>query len=243
VAFVEDHSYPAPGWAEALIKAHSMRNVAVVGPVVLNANPSSAVSWGCFLIFYGYWIKSFTRQKVTHLPGNQSCYNREILLEYGERLSEMLEAESVLHWDLQSKGYLLHLEKEAVIYHLNFSLMVPSIIEYYFASRVFASNRARNWMGARKTIYALGSPLLPAIRLSRMLEDVCRGELEPSLFWKALVLMIIILVAGTMGEMLGYAFGPGDAKEKLIDFEKTHHTYITDDDLNEVENLTESNKR
>ena len=49
--------------------------------------------------------------------------------------------------------------------------------------------------------------------------------------------MIIILGAGTLGEMFGYAFGPGNAEEKLVDFEKIHHTYITADDLNEVENL------
>ena len=38
-------------------------------------------------------------------------------------------------------------------------------------------------------------------------------------------------------DMFGYAFGPGNAEEKLVDFEKIHHTYITADDLNEVENL------
>jgi hypothetical protein len=243
VAFVEDHSYPATGCAETFVKAHGRSGVAAVGPLVLNANPSSAISWGCYLVFYGNWIKPLNRQKATHLPGNQSCYKRDLLMEYGERLSEMLEAESVLHWDLLSKGFRLHLEQEAVVYHLNFSLIVPAIFEYYFASLVFAGNRARNWNSARKILYALGSPLLPVIRLSRILKDVYRSELEPRFFWRALVPMIIILGAGAIGEMLGYAFGPGNAEEKLMDFEKIRHTYVTAEDLNEVENLAMSNKR
>src|SRR6185295_6477622 len=43
VAFVEDHSFPQPGWAEALIAAHQ-QDWAVVGPAVGNANPETALS-------------------------------------------------------------------------------------------------------------------------------------------------------------------------------------------------------
>jgi Glycosyl transferase family 2 len=37
VALTEDHAYPAPGWAEALINAHK-EGWAAVGPVMANAN-------------------------------------------------------------------------------------------------------------------------------------------------------------------------------------------------------------
>lgn len=241
VAFVEDHSYPATGYAEALVKAHERSGVAAVGPVVLNANPSSAISWGCYLVFYGNWINPLKQQKTTHLPGNQSCYKKELLLRYGERLSEMLEAESVLHWNLVSKGYSLHLERGAAVYHLNFSLMKPTILEYYLASRVFAAKRAGGWGAMKKVIYGLGSFLLPFIRLKRVIEDFPYGELGPELFWRALVPMIIILGAGAFGEMSGYAFGQGEANEDLMGFEKRHHEYITADDLEAVRRLAAPN--
>ena len=44
VAFVEDHCFPTPGWAHALIEAHR-DDWAAVGPVILNANPSFTISW------------------------------------------------------------------------------------------------------------------------------------------------------------------------------------------------------
>ena len=89
VAFMEDHSYPEPCWAEALIEAHRRGDFAAVGPVLLNANPGSAVSWGGFLVYYGPWMAARPQQEVRHLPGNQSCYRRDVLLEYGSRLPEM----------------------------------------------------------------------------------------------------------------------------------------------------------
>ena len=55
IAFVEDHSYPGPGWAEALIAAHR-QPWAAVGPVVCNANPESLISWTNVLLEYGRWL-------------------------------------------------------------------------------------------------------------------------------------------------------------------------------------------
>ena len=46
VAFTEDHSFPDPHWAEALLKSHE-QPWAAVGPVIRNANPKSLISWTC----------------------------------------------------------------------------------------------------------------------------------------------------------------------------------------------------
>ena len=51
VAFVEDHAFPAKGWAKALIEAHR-QPWAAVGPVLANANPRSLISWANLVIEY-----------------------------------------------------------------------------------------------------------------------------------------------------------------------------------------------
>src|SRR5262249_11787043 len=55
VAFVEDHSFPQPGWAAVLIAAYR-QPWAAVGPAVGNANPQSAVGWANLLIEYAPWL-------------------------------------------------------------------------------------------------------------------------------------------------------------------------------------------
>src|SRR5262245_18353145 len=67
VAYAEEHSYPAPDWAEALIKAHR-QPWAVVGVAMANANPSNKVSWASLYTDFGPWVEpvaSRTNQSIT----------------------------------------------------------------------------------------------------------------------------------------------------------------------------------
>lgn len=234
VAFTEDHSYPDPLWAEALIHAHSKGNFAVVGPVVLNANPHSGLSWATFLILYSQWMAALPHKETRHLPGNQSCYQRGLLLKYGSRLPEMLEAESPLQWDLSAQGYLLYQEPTAKVYHLNYSRLGPILSEIYFYSRVFAANRTQGWRGIKRFLYALGSPLLPLIRLRRIVMDTLRAHLAGGVILRALTPLFLILCSGSAGELLGYAFGAGKAPKGLLRVMSQHHLSYTPRDLQSV---------
>ena len=218
VAFIEDHSFPERTWAEALLERHGKGDYAAVGPVVGNANPWTAVSWGCFLVFYSQWMAARPDTAVRHLAANQSCYRREILLDYGQDLAAMLEAESVLHYDLLRRDYRLSQTAAARIMHMNFSRLSPVLHEYFLASRVFALKRRRLWPGWRRAVYAAGSPLLPLIRLPRVLGESRRGHVRAMTLLRALVPVLMILCAGAAGEMLGYACVEGAAKEELARF-------------------------
>ena len=237
VAFTEDHSYPDPLWAEALINAHYKGNFAVVGSVMLNANPHSNISWGSFLVLYSPWMAARPQEEVKHLPGNHSCYKRELLLSYCSRLSEMLEAESVLQWDLFNKGHHLYQEPMARVYHLNYSRLGPILSEYYLYSRIFAANRTHGWNGIRRMLYALGSPILPMIRLRRILKDVNRARLSMGMTLRALVPLFLTLCAGSVGELSGYAFGAGKAHEGLLGFMSKRHLFYAPRDLQAVSKL------
>ena len=236
VAFIEDHSYPEKSWAEKLMAAHHREEYAVVGPVVLNANPNNN-SWGCFLVFYSHWMWARPGEKVRHLPANQSCYRKDLLLAYGNRLPHMLDAESILHQDFLFNGYTIGQEGEAKIYHLNFSNLNSSMTEYFLSSRIFASERASKWRFFRRLVYTLGSPLLPLIRLPRILADVRQARLELRIFLNAMIPIVAILSAGAAGEMLGYAFGRGRAKELLFHFQEERDEAFSQADLDAVLNI------
>ncbi len=234
VAFVEDHSHPDPGWAEALVKAYASAPYATVGPVVLNANPASNASWGCFLVYYGMYMQAQAAEQIRHLPGNQSSYRRQVLLEYGPRLPDMLQAEITLHAELRARGMPLHQEPEAKIFHLNYSRIGPALREYYLASRVFAAQRRRRWGPARRVVYACGSPLLPLVRLKRILGQAGRAGLRLRIVGGAVWPALLILCAGAAGEFLGYALGPGRAKASLMRFEREHAGLFTRQDLEAI---------
>ena len=218
VGFVESHSYPDSLWAEAMIEAHRQA-WAVVGPSVDNANPGTMVSWANFLLDYGRWFEPHTAAEIDDLPGHNSSYKRSILLQYGSELEAMFEAETALHWDLYKKGHRLYLEPRAKLYHLNVSLISSWVPERFHTGRRFAAARARSWSALRRLLYMGGSPIIPMVRLPRLLRDIHRSAGRQDLLPRVLPALITGVIVGSFGEMIGYGFGSGESALKLSKME------------------------
>jgi hypothetical protein len=229
VALTEDHCFPDPDWAEALIAAHRDSCVAV-GPVIRNANPSTMVSWSDFVIGYGPWIEPTCKGQVKFLPGHNSSYKRKVLLEYGDQLENMLESETVMHLDLNRKGYRLCIEPAARAAHVNFSLMSSWLPVQLYSGRVFAGNRIYSWSLSRRLLYGIASPLIPIIRLWRILRELSRPGRPRHLMVRLLPMLILGLLFDGAGQMIGYLTGPGSATHKLGLYEFNRVNYITEED-------------
>jgi hypothetical protein len=225
VALVEEHSYPQPGWAEALIEAH-LQPWAAVGPVVWNANGDSLVAWADFLIAYGPWMDPSHSGIRDFLPGHNSSYKRTLLLGYGPDLEGMLESEASLHLDLQAKGHQLYLEPAARITHLNFERLPVWTRAQYYAGRAFAAARSVHWPLPRRLLYALAGPLIPLVRLNRILGQL-RGTGRPPLPFPAVLPALLCgLAISAAGESAGYALGAGVAVQRLRDLEFHRDTHL-----------------
>ena len=235
VAFVEDHSFPAKGWAEALIHAHR-QPWAAVGPMMANANPHSLVSWANLMIEYAEWMEPVPAGVAEHLPGHNGTYKRALLLEYGDRLEGMLAAESILQWDLRAKGHQLYLEPAAKTYHQNFSAPFSWVALRLDGGRLFAASRARTWSPLRRLLYAFTAPLIPLVRFRRIVGELRRPGRARHLIPRVLPLLFAGLVVDGVGEMIGYACGAGNAMRRLSDMEFHRERYLTKHDrLAEVE--------
>ncbi len=233
VVLAEDHSYPDPSWAEALIRAHR-QPWAAVGPVVRNANPESAVSWADLLIGYGPWLDPTPAGIVNHLPGHNSSYKRGVLLEYGDKLESFLEAETVLHWDLRSRGFQIYLEPEAKISHINFSLLSSWIRVQFIAGKYFAASRSINWPLFKRIMYTVATPLIPFIRFSRTILNMYKpGRLQNlplSMKLRIFVAMILGLILDGAGQSAGYVMGYGNSKEKMLNYEFHRYRHLSRND-------------
>ena len=167
VAFGEDHAFPLPGWAEALVARHR-EPWAVVGPVVRNANPGTLVSWADYALGYGAYAEGHPGGEVATAPGHNSSYKRAVLERHDDALEIALEAEWVFHLRLREEGERVCLEPRAVIRHVNFGMLRPFLAVTRRHGRIAAAARASAWPRPRQLVYALGSPLIPAVRLARI---------------------------------------------------------------------------
>ena len=206
VVLGEDHAFPQAGWAAALLEAHR-GPWAVVGPAVCNANPDSATSWANFLPEYGEWMCPAESGERGVLPGHNSAYKREVLLECGPDLPRFLDAECVLHWDLVARGQKLYLEGRAMVQHLNPSRFVPWLPNRYQAGRSFAGPRSRGWSWPRRLFYAAATLTLPVRDGLRLMLLARRARLRPALLAALAPLLFVNLCVNCLGRTVGYLFG------------------------------------
>ncbi|MEJ2086573.1 MAG: glycosyltransferase [Acidobacteriota bacterium] len=217
IAFCEDHCFPAPDWARALIARHE-GPWAGVGAVVENANPRTAVSWSNLLIEYGDWLAPHQGGPIHHIGGHNSSYKREVLLAFAEGLGSKLEAESTMQWELAQAGHRFYLEPAARLFHTNMEILGASVRSQFNGGRLFAANRCKEWRPPKRGLYFVGSPLIPLVRLAKCLASLRRigclwmvPRLLPSLG--------LLLLANGIGEMFGYGLGAGRSVQKVTEIE------------------------
>lgn len=225
VALAEDHAFPAPGWAEALIAAHR-HPWAAVGAVIRNPNdPRSVLAWADFLIGFGEYLAPGESGVVERLPGNNSSYKRAVLLEYGPHLETMMETETLIQKDLRSKGHQLFLESSAQVAHLNFERLSSFLAVKYLSGRVFGAARARSWSVYYRLFYACGTPLIPFVRYRRLRKQWNVLRQRCKLPWGVMPIAWCGLLVSATGEMIGCCFGAGQAVEKRakLEFHRIPH--------------------
>ena len=228
VVFTEDHCFPVSGWAAALLRAHE-QGWASVGPAVLNANPATSVSWANLAIDYGPWLHPANGGEASHVAGHNASYKRDVLVAYGDRLGRMMEAESVLQWDLRRAGHRVAVAPDAMVRHENFSRLLPALGVKFDLGRAFAANRAREWSLWRRAVYTAGSPVLPFVRTVRALKDLRRAR-APRPLPALAVSLFALLVVNAAGELVGYSLGAGRAIERLTSHEFERKPYLTPQD-------------
>lgn len=216
IAYTEDHVFPSPNWADALIGAHQ-NEYAGVSVEMRNGNPGS-VSCADMHLSFGSWLAPMQRRLMPVLPAHNTCYKRAVLARLGEQLTPMLGSEAVLHQELTSRKQKLFLESGAFIEHVNISRWQPFLAHKFWGGRIFGATRAQEnkWSWKKRIVYSLGAPLIPLIRLKRILPNLLRtgdlGRFDP-------VFVLALaggLVTHAFGEAVGNIWGHGDAETHYV---------------------------
>jgi hypothetical protein len=225
VALGEDHAFPEPTWAEALISAHRQPWVAV-GSVFINGNPG-LMSWISIIMDYGRWLEPVVGGVTDDVAGHNSAWKRDFLLGYGSALERMMQAPTILHWDLQAKGHQLYLEPAAKVRHVNISRLPPFIFDHFCGARIFVAARAQNWSWFRRLFYVAGMPILMARRLREWLHHMRRTGLDGELLPRGWPLLLLAIAIWGLGEMAGYGLGMGKAEHRTLYYDARRLPYLS----------------
>ena len=137
-------------------------------------------------------------------------------MTYGNDLPNRLDNETALHIDLRARGYQLYLAGDAVSNHINISDPRAYFRQVFVGQRSFAATRmaAGKWSLGKRLMYVLGSPLIPIVRLRRVIQQIYRANRQDQLLPRGLPLLIAAILCGTAGEVIGYLVGDSQANAK-----------------------------
>jgi hypothetical protein len=158
-----------------------------------------------------------------------------VLLELDGRLTTMIEAESVLHWELATRGHRLVQEPRAVTRHVNFSRFRPSIELRYHLGRQFAARRAGTWSLAKRLAYAAAFPLIALVRVVRVARFAV-GSSDPVGVVTALPMVAVMVTVSSVGEAVGnLTRQAGSSAAFLSDIEHDRRRFLRDADVAHVD--------
>ena len=217
VAFVEEHCFTEPGWAQALIEAHE-GPWASVGYGFRNANPQSYVSRSAMLADYGLWLDPVPRGRVQFLPGNNVSYKRDAFLALGDRLGAALASDFVAHEAFRTDGLPMFVEPAAQAAHLNFTTVWETGLTNYVWCRAMAAQRARTagWSLPRRAAHAAVTPATaPVYRIARLARTLGARRRLWRPFAAGFPVILVVSMCAAIGEAAGYLLGPGAAEAQL----------------------------
>lgn len=219
VIFVEDHCFPVgDDWAERIIRAHRFGHVAV-GPVIRNANPGSATSWANLAVEYGPYMHRKDAAEMDFLPGHNSSYKREVLVQFGDDLADLLEAEWVLQTKLKAQGGTFWLDPLIEVEHLNYARMTRSIGLQFLIGWMFAASRSASWSLRKRLLYAMLFPAIAVWRMVNVTGQILNAPDSRSNALRSLPIVAVLLLASGIGEGIGYAFGDLGRRNALAKME------------------------
>lgn len=235
VALVEDHAYPEPGWASAIVRAHE-GPWAAVGSAVTNANPATLLSWANLLIPYGRWSEPAERGETDMVSRHNVSFKRAVLMAYGDDLEHMLGREGGLLEDLRANGHRFYLEPQARYAHANPSRLASTFELRFSAGRLYGANRAAKgrWSLGRRLLYALGGPLIPLVRFRNIQRELFQAGRHGTLAPRVYPALLLALAFDGAGQVVGYLGGPGQTEHKLAMFEYDRLRHLTQRDRNRL---------
>lgn len=230
VALLENHVYPDPDWARAVVRAFEGPWTAV-GSVISNANGATATSWVEHFMTYGQHDETAKGGEVTRIPRNNSTFRREALLAFGDRLPDVLARDGGLLDALRRDGRRFWRAGDARMRHLNPSRLRSMLRLRFHSGRASADTRARTagWSPARRLLYVATSPAFPVLRLRAMWPGLrahpARAEM-PTIA----PLLALVLVLDAVAQAAGFALGAGRSAVKagLYDLDREPHLNAAD---------------
>ena len=203
-------------WIAGTLRSHAERPELVIGGGV-TLDDRLRRRWQAWISYlYDYWeyVTPFPEGVAQALPGNNIAYKRSALPD-AITLREHGFWKAFVNVALREHGQQLWASagmSVALSRPIPFAKFLRSRFHH---GRSYAAMRVATVPAARRTLFALATPLLPGLLLARQTRALVA---KPAARWWFVCLspaLLLLQVAWAIGECVGYAFGPGTSHDAI----------------------------
>lgn len=212
VALIEDHCTVDENWIRELKRAHNSDG-AVIGGAVENASGGKALDWAVYFYDYGKFMSPNARGVTESLSGLNTSYKRSVLNDIHDEYENGF-FETFANEALKRRGYQLSMIPTAVVYHNKRYELRTALSHCYHLARSFAAQRVANASVGRRSVFIIGSLLLPVLLPGRVVLSVIRKRRNLGHLVRAIPFLILLMSAWSFGELCGYSIGEGDSRAR-----------------------------
>lgn len=217
VAFVEDHCYATPGWAQAVLETFENPRVAAVNYTFTPAGNTGYLGRSILMAEYGNWMFPHPGGRVRICSSTNLAYRRKVLLEEIRGRESLFEAEFLVQRAIARRGMEIHLAPRATLAHESWSTLRDACAANGANKRVLGSRRSElgGWGPFRRAVWAAAMGLAPGLFLARLAWSLRRRPALWVTYLTGLPVMTAIYCACAWHEAKGYLWGAGQSREEL----------------------------
>jgi hypothetical protein len=218
VAFVEDHCYPQPGWAEAVLGAFAAGATAV-GYAMSIANPARIAARTDGWAQVGGMLHPDRDAAHTFLTAGNVAYRRDAL----RGREALLDNDFLLQRALRRAGGTLVQAAGAEVTHEHFGRWRDNLVATVLAARCLAAARIRHGRWTRRRRAAAAVAVLPVAPAKRTVALARRLARRPDLRPLALPVLpgvLVVFAVAALAEATGYLLrGPDERLLRRYEFD------------------------
>jgi hypothetical protein len=211
VCVVEEHCAAAPDWLETIARSWRPGDAAIGGPVADSAYTHPR-DWAIYFSEFHNYLPPWPAGERFALNGVNIAYAREALLDCGDALDAGYW-EVAVHPELARHGAFRAIP-EMIVHHAGPFDFVEYLEQRYLLSRVWGAGQRETASAAKRLVYLVAAPVFPLLLFLRIARCAASAGLVPR-FLYASPLLVPVVCTYVIGEWSGYAFGMGDALERV----------------------------
>lgn len=210
VAILDIHCPPSPGWLDAVLRAIENGGSGYFGPVEALCGAGDKRIIG-YLTEYVQFHRPIA-PALAEIPGNNLVVRRDLLEDSARLTRQGFSKTSLINdWAVTQPAPPV-LVNDAVVFHQKPFALAAYCVRRYRHGRCFAAARASRF---RRLAYVPITPLLPFLRVWRIIRHTMRVPALRGSLLRFLIPIALAETAWSWGELSGYLMGEGGCRPLL----------------------------